>query len=449
MPRKTTAYVIAVSVVTAIAGWYIYRTWPQVQPGDVLAVSLLSALAIVAETLVFVLPNSAAGSIAFIPYLAAALVVPAWPAIVAVMAVRGAMELVARRSPTKGIFNTVHHGLTQSVAILVFRSLGGHSLLHQASQPLTAVSVSMGTAAVVMCATALLVNSVVISGAISLSTESPLRNVWRANNLATIGLDVAAGPLVFVFAWVYASFGPIAASALWVPILGLRQVHLAGLELAKVNQELLELMVKSIEARDPYTSGHSRRVQSYSLAIARALGMSGKDVERIGRAALLHDVGKIYEKYAPVLAKQDKLTPDEWTTMKEHPIDGANLVATMSGLHDVIPAIRHHHENWNGTGYPDGLAGELIPLESRIIMFADTIDAMTSERPYRRPLGEAQVRAEIVRCRGKQFDPVIADRLLSSPLWQVLFPNSVEKADALARPFGMARGAAARLKLTS
>jgi HD-GYP domain-containing protein (c-di-GMP phosphodiesterase class II) len=109
--------------------------------------------------------------------------------------------------------------------------------------------------------------------------------------------------------------------------------------------------------------------------------------------------------------------------MKEHPGDGATLVATMSKLRDVVPAIRHHHENWDGTGYPDGLAGELIPVASRIIRFADTIDAMTTERPYRRPLTEAQVRAEIVRCRGTQFDPQVADRLLSSALWASLFSS--------------------------
>jgi HD-GYP domain-containing protein (c-di-GMP phosphodiesterase class II) len=107
--------------------------------------------------------------------------------------------------------------------------------------------------------------------------------------------------------------------------------------------------------------------------------------------------------------------------MQEHPIDGANLVSTMSGLKDIVPAIRHHHENWDGSGYPDNLRGEAIPLAARIITFADTIDAMTSERPYRQPLTEAQVRSEIIRCRGRQFDPSITDRLIASALWETLF----------------------------
>ena len=104
-------------------------------------------------------------------------------------------------------------------------------------------------------------------------------------------------------------------------------------------------------------------------------------------------------------------------------MDGANLVATMTRLRDIVPAIRHHHENWDGTGYPDRLAGEMIPLASRIIRFSDTIDAMTTQRPYRGPLTEPEVRSEVIRYRGIQFDPTIADQLLSSPLWFSLFSS--------------------------
>jgi putative nucleotidyltransferase with HDIG domain len=250
---------------------------------------------------------------------------------------------------------------------------------------------------------------------------------------STVILDLITTPLIFVFAWVYASFGPIAGAAMWVPILGLRQVHRINLELERTNEELLELMVKSLEARDPYTSGHSRRVQQYSMTIARALGLTDKQIAEVGRAALLHDVGKIYEKYAAVLAKQDKLSAEEWAIIQDHPDDGANLVATMTRLRDVVPAIRHHHENWDGTGYPNRLAGELIPLASRIIRFADTIDAMTTERPYRDALTELEVRNELVRCRGTQFDPQIADTLLSSPLWMALFTPSGHANDAFTR----------------
>src|SRR5688500_15615433 len=187
-------------------------------------------------------------------------------------------------------------------------------------------------------------------------------------------------------------------------------------------------MVKSIEARDPYTSGHSRRVQDYSMMIARALGLGEREVQSIGRAALLHDIGKIHEKYGPILRKAERLTAEEWNTMREHPSDGAELIATMTPLRELVTAVRHHHENWDGTGYPDGLVGELIPLAARIIRFADTIDAMTTARPYRPSLTAAEVRGEIVRCRGSQFDPGLVDRLLSSPAWKTMFGPEPERA---------------------
>src|SRR6185437_8351867 len=121
----------------------------------------------------------------------------------------------------------------------------------------------------------------------------------------------------------------------------------------------------------------------------------------------------------------------------EHPVDGAELVATMTRLADIVPGIRHHHENWDGTGYPNGLAGELIPLASRIIRFAVTIDAMTTERPYRLPLTESQVRSEIVRGRETQFDPRITDILLTSPYWSLMFSSPTMTADVANRPTGL------------
>jgi hypothetical protein len=318
------------------------------------------------------------------------------------------------------------------VAVSVFLGLGGHSL-RAVTNPLdlTQVTRLAGLPALLAFVAAHLANNIIVTGVIAVSSGRSLRNVLQDNHRATLGLDFLAVPLVFVFAWVYVAFGAIAAATLWVPILGLRQVQRTNLELEQTNEELLELMVKSIEARDPYTSGHSRRVQQFSTTIARAIGLSESQIEQVGHAALLHDVGKIYEKYAGVLSKQDKLTAEEWAIIQEHPVDGANLVATMTRLRDLVPSVRHHHENWDGTGYPDRIAGEVIPIAARIIRFADTIDAMTTDRPYRRPLTEAQVRAEVVRCRGTQFDPGIADKLLSSPLWVTLFaPASNERSIA-------------------
>jgi putative nucleotidyltransferase with HDIG domain len=421
MNRRLTLYATAVVAGAIVSAGALYMRAPVVAPESVFPILLLSVLALVAELLSYVLPNSATGSIAFIPYLAAAVVVPSWIAVVGIVGVKTVVELVRRKSLFVSLFNVAQHALTLSIAIWVYVELGGTSMLFARNSTFFEASLAVGLPALVAFASSFGSNGVIACGYLALQKQQRISQLWRQLALPTLGMDVVVGPMVFIFAWLYAAHGAIAAAALWVPLLGLREVHRVNLELQRTNEELLQLMIKSIEARDLYTSGHSRRVQHYSTIIARAIGLGEREIERVGKAALLHDVGKIYEKYAPILRKPDKLSPDEWTTMQEHPIDGANLVETITGLKEIVGAVRHHHENWDGTGYPDGLAGELIPLASRIISFADTIDAMTSERPYRQPLTEAQVRAEIIRCRGQQFDPAIADRLVSSPMWRMLF----------------------------
>ena len=203
----------------------------------------------------------------------------------------------------------------------------------------------------------------------------------------------------------------------------MRQLYRTTLELTKVTEELLDLMVAAIEARDPYTSGHSQRVSRASKIIARAMGLRPAEIERVGVAALLHDVGKIDEAFAPILAKEGRLTPEEWDTMKRHPIRSAELVGLLSSLKDVVPAVRHHHENWDGTGYPDGIKADAIPLASRIIMFADTLDAMTTDRPYRKALSVEEAKAEFIRFRGRQFDPSICDRILEDAPWAEIYQS--------------------------
>jgi len=435
MPRIAKIYVTAIALLAAISGLLLYWSAPVVSQSMLEDALLLCCLAVIAEFLSFLMPKSAVGSFGFIPFFAAAIIVPAWPSVLSVVLIKAFAEIFTSRQMIKKTLNVSAYAVMELTAVLVYLVLGGTSFraipvahLHDLAY-VTRLTAAPALAAF-FCAS--ITNNLIVTAAIALSSGRSIGEVLRGNhNRANVGLDFIAVPLIFVFAWVYAAFGAIAAATLWVPILGLRQVHRTNLELEQTNEELLELMVKSIEARDPYTSGHSRRVQQFSLTIARAIGLSERQIEEVGHAALLHDVGKIYEKYAGVLSKQDKLTPEEWAVIQEHPVDGANLVATMTRLRDLVPAVRHHHENWDGTGYPDRIAGEAIPVASRIIRFADTIDAMTTERPYRRPLTEAQVRAEVLRCRATQFDPTIADRLLASALWQTLFaPASNDRSIA-------------------
>lgn len=426
--RRVTLYVTLVWLGALTLGATLFLARPRAAEGELGAVLVLAGLAVVAEMMAVLLPRSAQGSVAFIPYIAAVLVAPNWGTVAACAAVKLLTELLSRRQFVKLSFNVAQIAASLAAAALVYEAAGGLGMLGAAPQSLATATRTSGFAAFAAFVTTFVLNSALVFGAVAISSGISFRQVARDNAVGGVGVDLLASPIVFVFAWVFAAYGPIAAFAFWVPIVGFRQLSKTNLELAQTNQELLQLMVKSIEARDPYTSGHSRRVQSYAIQIARAAGMPQRQVDEVGRAALLHDVGKIYEKYAPILAKADKLTPEEWVTMQQHPQDGAELVATMTRLRDLVPAIRHHHERWDGTGYPSGLSGEAIPRSARIIALADTIDAMTSERAYRVAMNADDVRGEIEKHRGKQFDPELVDCIIASGVLERIFvPQRAER----------------------
>lgn len=421
MSNRTTPYFLAV-VGAAIGSGMLLRTPASSSPErELTAVVFLAVLALMAELLAFLMPRGVVGSNSAMPALAGVMISPSWYSVMAMAIVVAVAESNRKSEFPKAVFNIAQYGLSVGLAAMVYLRLGGVPLYDLDKPGIGELTMLAGFPAVVAFTVAMAANTLLVSVGVAIRDHAKLSSVWHATALPKIGVDVLSTPLIFVFGWAFVRFGPIASAAMWVPIIGLRQLIKTNIELERTNVELLDLMVKSIEARDPYTSGHSRRVQEYSMMIARALGLGEKQVQLIGRAALLHDIGKIHEKYGPILRKADRLSADEWNTMREHPADGAALVATMTPLRELVTAVRHHHENWDGTGYPDGLAGELIPLSARIIRFADTIDAMTTARPYRPVMKSSEVRAEIVRCRGSQFDPGLVDRLLSSPAWKSMF----------------------------
>jgi len=178
------------------------------------------------------------------------------------------------------------------------------------------------------------------------------------------------------------------------------------------NQELfletIRTLAAAIDAKDPYTKGHSERVSAYSMAIARHLGLSFDDVFHVRIAAILHDVGKLGIKDG-ILNKPGGLTDEEYTIMRRHPDIGAQIMAPISKLKTIIPGIRNHHETWDGTGYPDQLEGEQIPMVARIIGVADTFDAMTTNRPYQKAMPLEYVTAKMRSMAGSRFDPQVVE----------------------------------------
>jgi putative nucleotidyltransferase with HDIG domain len=167
-------------------------------------------------------------------------------------------------------------------------------------------------------------------------------------------------------------------------------------------QALLGLS-NALEAKDPYTRGHAERVGAWSQALAAALGLPPREAEVVRRAGLLHDIGKIGVPEA-VLAKPGALDAADWAHIRRHPVVGAQIVAPFEFLQEVAPVILHHHERWDGSGYPDGLAGPAIPRGARIVAVADVWDALTSDRPYRGALAPAAALAVLERAAGCTLD---------------------------------------------
>jgi putative nucleotidyltransferase with HDIG domain len=178
--------------------------------------------------------------------------------------------------------------------------------------------------------------------------------------------------------------------------------------LAEGSLEAIETLNATVEAKDPYTAGHSQRVRGIALALGRQLELPTERLETLGASALFHDVGKIAVPDA-ILTKPGKLTAAEYQVIKQHSERGAEIVSKLSRLKDSVPAIRHHHERWDGLGYPDGLSGEEIPLEASIVGIADAWDAMTTARPYAPALSTAAALAELRTGCGTQFRPDVVD----------------------------------------
>jgi putative nucleotidyltransferase with HDIG domain len=177
--------------------------------------------------------------------------------------------------------------------------------------------------------------------------------------------------------------------------------------------EAIESLNATVDAKDPYTAGHSARVQRIALAVATELGVAPERLDAVRFGGLFHDIGKIAVPDS-ILTKPGKLDDEEFELIRRHPADGAAILLHFSRLREAVPLIRHHHERWDGNGYPDRLAGDAIPLEACVVGLADAWDAMTTDRPYRRAMSVEEAAAEVRRCSGGQFAPAAVDAVFAA-----------------------------------
>ncbi len=385
------------------------------------AFGLVLLLAVVAERLTFA--NSVGGSkgtnsVGWIPALATVLLFGSAAPLILVLVAGSVGEFLMRKKPwVKAAFNLAQWTLSAAVAGALYDALGGVP----AGQSGLGVGAGFSIQWIPFLAFGLVfmvMNQVLVSYAIAIASGARFADIWR-KMAGTAGsnvlYDLLVSPVAIAIALLAVELGPLGLFIAFLPLLAIRNAYLTAFRLQQANRDLLNALVKAIETRDPYTSGHSVRVAQLAMLVARRMGLSQKLVDQTEQSALLHDVGKIDAVYTEILRKPGGLTDEERDVIESHVSKGVELLTTLSSVPDaVILDVQHHHERWDGRGYPDGLAGEDIPLGARIINVCDAVDAMLSDRPYRDALSVGTVRQELLRYQGVQFDPGVVSVLVSS-----------------------------------
>jgi putative nucleotidyltransferase with HDIG domain len=265
---------------------------------------------------------------------------------------------------------------------------------------------------------------------IKLERGVPFRHTWMENFSWLGPYFIAMGVIGYALIFSYQKIGFIGLVVIIVPLLVLRysqtlfirrtkesveklnktnqMLAATSAEVTKLNEKLLDVLSYVIDMRDPFLLGHSQQVVFYAVKIAEQLGLTPERIEIIRKGGLIHDIGKLGIPEG-ILGKKSQLTPEEYEIVKQHVNIGAKILQRSEALENVVPMVYHHHEHFDGSGYPEGLKGKEIPLEARILALADSIEAMASDRPYRSGATFDKILKEVEKNRGTHFDPQVVD----------------------------------------
>jgi len=364
------------------------------------------AISAFAEFIPVDLPVSGAVSIGFpIDFV---LILVYGPALAMLITALGALigETIEReRSWYKEMFNASQFALSAGLAGIVYQKLGGI---------VGAVNLSNYIIPAIACALVYyLVNSNLFIMVTHLAEGKSIWSIWKTQLKGIIVTYIALAPIGFIMAMVYVTIGIWGIILFFFPLILARRSFELYTKMRRVYLETIRALAAAIDAKDPYTKGHSERVAKTSVALAQELNLSDRDIENIEYTALLHDIGKIGIA-DNILGKNSSLTNEEFDKIKEHTVMGAKIIEPVDFLKNSYKAIYHHHEKYNGKGYPDGLKEKDIPLLARIIAVADAYDAMSSDRPYRKKLNKDKILKELKDQSGKQFDPEVVKALISA-----------------------------------
>lgn len=313
----------------------------------------------------------------------------------------GLIDLVDRKPMHKLLFNMSQYALCVGGSAIVYRMIAG-----EAATALRIDLIELFPALVLMIFAYLILNVTLVSIAIALSMGLSPLDIWMISYKGSSFQFFALGPMGILVALVYQS-QPAGIILLGLPLVLARVALQNYVQLQSETMQTIETLADVIDKGDPHTFQHSQRVSEYAVQLARRLNLPEVDVQLIGSAARIHDLGKVTIP-TNILQKAGKLTAEEFEIVKSHSAEGAKLVENLSLYQQGLDLILHHHERFDGTGYPSGLRENNIPLGARIICVADAFDAMTSDRPYRKAMSLDAAILELKRGMGTQFDPDVA-----------------------------------------
>jgi len=403
LPLKLKIY-IGVIIASAIALFiYLIPSLPSL-PDMWLVLTFFLAISVFAEFIPVDLPMAGSITIGFpIDFVLILVYGPVLAMLISAISAVISEVLEKKTSWHKIIFNASQYALSVGVAGLVYQFVGGVT----GSQNFLKYLLPAALCALTYC----VINSILVTMVISLSQEIRMSTVWRVNIKEMIPSYLAEAPMGFIMAIVYVEIGILGILLFFLPLLLARRSFELYTKMRKVYLDTIRALAAAIDAKDPYTKGHSERVAETSVALAQELNLPSREIENIEYTALLHDIGKIGIA-DNILGKESKLTNKEFDKIKEHTIMGAKIIEPVDFLKNSYKAIYHHHERYNGKGYPDGIESEEIPILARIIAVADAYDAMSSDRPYRKKLNKDKILKELKDQSGKQFDPEVVKALI-------------------------------------
>lgn len=360
--------------------------------------------------------------------IAAIILLPTPFVVLAVFVGTFAAEFLLKRTPTRLIFNVGMMTVNCAVSAAVYH------LINQPDIPVLGSLRNLG-AIVALGLSDVVLNGLLVSMIIALSTRSPIGYTWAQNYKPLVLHDLSMLPIgVFIYIlWLYSPWTVLLVA---VPLFVMRHSYRLVADVGRQTREALYALARVLDERDEHTSQHSDRVAETARLIARNLNLGPDEVELIMVAAALHDIGKVGMRN-DILFKPGALTREEREAAKQHAAIGGELLAKFPLFEKGATYVGHHHERWDGSGYPDGLRGEAIPLGARIIAVADSYHAMIEKREYREPLAEEAAFRELQACAGTQFDPAVVAAFLRGKgvqIGEVIERPSFTPADALSVP---------------